>query len=478
MAVRSDDFVTEASEKQLQWLAVELQKEFEIKWEIFGGAAHLKKSTPLLNRVIEWRHDGISWEPDPRQVELIIRDLGLVDAKKAATPGIGEHSKRRSAKDVAVDGVWIKAIDKVGDVVVKVGEKIKVTRHGPGSVVAIQEKYGKPRIQVKYEDDTVYWCHVSQVEAIDERRLCAGCICLLKFGEESEPWGESRPCGKDAFDLAREIFPQSQSAAKMNEEGWRHVEGRRWRHELMDIEGDVCDDDGEVNEDDDEMLVGKGATLYRAISARINFLSADRADQQFCSKEASRMMSSPSRADWLKLKRIGRYLIHGGRVAHVYRWQSPSPTITVVVESNWAGCLRTRKYTTGIAILHGAHLIRSIFRAQSNIALSSAEAELYAMVHGGSEGFGARAMGLDFWLDLKPHLQVGASAAIGIAQRKGLGKVRHLDTQSLWIQDALRERRLFLHKVPGVENPGDMMTTPLDSKTLEGAHAQSWIRGT
>ena len=118
--------------------------------------------------------------------------------------------------------------------------------------------------------------------------------------------------------------------------------------------------------------------------------------------------------------------------------------------------------------MHGEHMIRSISRTQSNIALSSAEAELYAMVHGGSEGLGARAMGMDFGMDLHPHLQVDASAAIGIAQRKRLGNVRRLDTQCLWIQDALRERRLHLHKVPGTENPGDMMTKALDSKTLEG----------
>ena len=50
-------------------------------------------------------------------------------------------------------------------------------------------------------------------------------------------------------------------------------------------------------------------------------------------------------------------------------------------------------------------------------------------------------MALDFGLDLTPHLFVDTTAAIGIAQRKGLGKVRHLDTQALWIQDALRQRR-------------------------------------
>ena len=121
-----------------------------------------------------------------------------------------------------------------------------------------------------------------------------------------------------------------------------------------------------------------------------------------------------------------------------------------------------------MVILHGEHLIQSISRTQPNVALSSAEAELYAMVHAGSEGLGTRPMGIDFGMSLSPHLHVDASAAIGIAQRKGLGKVRHLDVQRLWIQDALRERRLQLHKVPGVENPGDMLTKPLDANTLEG----------
>ena len=37
----------------------------------------------------------------------------------------------------------------------------------------------------------------------------------------------------------------------------------------------------------------------------------------------------------------------------------------------------------------------------------------------------------DFGMDVAATLQVDASAAIGIAQRKGLGKVRHLDCQAL-----------------------------------------------
>ena len=64
---------------------------------------------------------------------------------------------------------------------------------------------------------------------------------------------------------------------------------------------------------------------------------------------------------------------------------------------------------------------------------------------------------------LCPYINVHASAAIAIAQLKGLGKVRNLDAQSLWIQDAVRERRVHLEKVLGTENPADMFTKHVDS---------------
>lgn len=41
-----------------------------------------------------------------------------------------------------------------------------------------------------------------------------------------------------------------------------------------------------------------------------------------------------------------------------------------------------------------------------------------------------------------------------------------MDTQSLWIQDALREKRPWINKVPGTENPSDAMTKFIDGTTL------------
>ena len=67
---------------------------------------------------------------------------------------------------------------------------------------------------------------------------------------------------------------------------------------------------------------------------------------------------------------------------------------------------------------------------------------------------------------MRAHLHVDATAAIGVAERKGLGNIRHLDTQSLWMQDDVRRKRVKLEKVLGTENPADLMTSVYISKRL------------
>ena len=43
----------------------------------------------------------------------------------------------------------------------------------------------------------------------------------------------------------------------------------------------------------------------------------------------------------------------------------------------------------------------------------------------------------DFGGKLDAYLYADASAAIGVANPEGLGRIRHLDTQSLWLSKVL-----------------------------------------
>ena len=116
--------------------------------------------------------------------------------------------------------------------------------------------------------------------------------------------------------------------------------------------------------------------------------------------------------------------------------------------------------------MHGSHLLKAYSRTQSNIALSSGEAEYDGLVSTASEALGLVAMTEDFGDKAESFLYADASLAIGVANREGLGRIRHLDTQSLWLQQALRKRRLGLGKVLGTENPSDLMTKHVDAKLL------------
>ena len=53
------------------------------------------------------------------------------------------------------------------------------------------------------------------------------------------------------------------------------------------------------------------------------------------------------------------------------------------------------------------------------------------------------------------------------ASEKNLGKVRHLATADLWIQDKLKTKDFALEKVLGADNPADLLTKYLDATTQD-----------
>ena len=60
-----------------------------------------------------------------------------------------------------------------------------------------------------------------------------------------------------------------------------------------------------------------------------------------------------------------------------------------------------------------------------------------------------------------------ATAAMGIARRLGVGRIRHLDTSLLWIQAKVRDKELHLSKIAGKENPGDCLTKYLSGPEIK-----------
>ena len=72
----------------------------------------------------------------------------------------------------------------------------------------------------------------------------------------------------------------------------------------------------------------------------------------------------------------------------------------------------------------------------------------------------------DFGLNAEILIRSDATAAIGIVHRLGLGKVRHLATSDLWIQQHVRMGLLRIEKLDGKSNPADAFTKHLPGHDL------------
>ena len=117
--------------------------------------------------------------------------------------------------------------------------------------------------------------------------------------------------------------------------------------------------------------------------------------------------------------------------------------------------------------MSGDHCLKHWSTTQSTIALSSGEAELHGIAKGFSHALGLRSIAHDLGFDFQLRVHSDAAAAIGIARRRGLGRIRHLDVEDLWIQDQVKRKTVELVKVHGPENPADALTKHLDRATLE-----------
>ena len=221
------------------------------------------------------------------------------------------------------------------------------------------------------------------------------------------------------------------------------------------------DEEEEIDKDSQK---AEDIRRFRGLSARLNYLSLDRPSLKRASARVASGMANPQPWHWEALKRVGRYI--KGRPAETlwYAWQRPTELVKTFTDSDWGGCQRTRRSTSGGCIMRGQHLIKSWSKAQHAVSLSSAEAELYAAIRAGTEMIGVVAIMKDLSMGVIMSLAVDATAAIGMLSREGLGRSKHVDVQFRWLQEKVRDKVIRIVKVASSENPADLFTKPLTER--------------
>ena len=125
-------------------------------------------------------------------------------------------------------------------------------------------------------------------------------------------------------------------------------------------------------EEEERELDNREASQYRAIVARANYLCQDRSDIQFAVKELCRAMSKPTHGHWMALKRLGRYLIGRTRMTIMFGYQSQVKNLTIWTDTDFAGCIKTRKSTSGGAAMLGNHIVKIWCGSQAIVSSTTA----------------------------------------------------------------------------------------------------------
>ena len=141
-----------------------------------------------------------------------------------------------------------------------------------------------------------------------------------------------------------------------------------------------------------------------------------------------------------------------------FEYQPRPESLEVVVDTDFAGCPTTRKSTSGGIVKLGDHCIKAWSSNQAVIALSSGEAEFYGIVKGATNALGIVGIMKDFGVEMSVSISTDSSAAKGIANRRGLGKLRHIELSELWVQDLVAKGRIVIYKINGTDNSGDSLT--------------------
>ena len=91
--VHGDDFFMVGPVDNLIKINFASEQHFQVKTEIIGPDAGQLWEARVLHGVIRWKGTSITWEPDPRHVEVMIEQMGLKGAKMLKIPGVNKEKK-------------------------------------------------------------------------------------------------------------------------------------------------------------------------------------------------------------------------------------------------------------------------------------------------------------------------------------------------------------------------------------------------
>ena len=200
----------------------------------------------------------------------------------------------------------------------------------------------------------------------------------------------------------------------------------------------------------------EAADRYRANTMRSQCLSGDRPEIQVECRDLARKLQQPSYLDEMGLESLARFFGVRPRLI-LFKWQKRVTRIEAWCDTDHAGCIRIRKSVSCCALMLGNSSVSNYCKGQAVIALNSGEAQYFGLVSAASPTFGLQSILLVCGWKFNAHVWMDATAGIAVGSRRGLERVKHIDTVFLWVQTMVTEGKISLGQKPIKEMLADFL---------------------
>lgn len=203
-----------------------------------------------------------------------------------------------------------------------------------------------------------------------------------------------------------------------------------------------------------------GSLLYLALRTRPDILSAV--------SILSRFQKAPTKYCHTAVKRIMRYL--RGTMEFSLMYSREDIILNGFVDSDFAADITDRKSMSGFMILIGNSLCHWMSKKQASSALSTCEAEYYAIAEASKELIWFQSLLTEIGISLTNatvlHSDNQAAIKWAQAEHPPFVRAKHIDVRVHFVRDLVTNGKLEVKYVPSDGNLADILTKPVSPQIL------------
>jgi hypothetical protein len=229
--------------------------------------------------------------------------------------------------------------------------------------------------------------------------------------------------------------------------------------------GSDSDSESSDSDSDDEDISNETKLTLANFRSAVGMLGyaalASRPDVAHAYSMAARQQQNPTQQDLTAIAHTFRYL--KGSASHPLRFSNDSSGLQLVAfsDADWAGDSADARSTSGILLKLGGAAVSWSSSKQSNVALSSTEAEYIAASETGREIVAMRIQLAELGeaQEAPTPLRIDNESAIRMALEEGNhGRRKHINVKHHYLRELVAEQLVVLEWVPTSEQQADMLT--------------------